>query len=58
MVTVDRPERRNAIDEATAEALGDAWERFDEDDALVGVLTGSEATFIEHADEIVGEQLD
>jgi enoyl-CoA hydratase len=50
VVTVDRPERRNAIDEATAEALGDAWERFDEDDALVGVLTGSEGTFPAGAD--------
>ena len=50
VVTVDRPERRNAIDEATAEALGDAWERFDEDDALVGVLTGSEGTFSAGAD--------
>ena len=73
VVSVDRPDRRNAIDDATAEALGDAWTRFDgDDDALVGVLTGtagtfsagatipadSEAAFIEHADEIVGEQLD
>ncbi|WP_254839818.1 crotonase/enoyl-CoA hydratase family protein [Natronomonas marina] len=51
VVTVDRPERRNAIDDATAEALGDAWERFDgDDDALVGVLTGSEGTFSAGAD--------
>lgn len=51
VVTVDRPARRNAIDNETADALGDAWERFDEDDkALVGVLTGSEGTFSAGAD--------
>jgi enoyl-CoA hydratase len=51
VVTVDRPERRNAIDDETAEALGDAWARFDEDEAaLVGVLTGSEGTFSAGAD--------
>ena len=44
VVVIDRPDRRNAVDDATAEELGDAWERFDEDDdALVSVLTGSEA---------------
>ncbi|QLD88942.1 crotonase/enoyl-CoA hydratase family protein [Natronomonas salina] len=51
VVTVDRPQRRNAIDDETARALGDAWERFDDDeDALVGVLTGSEGTFSAGAD--------
>ncbi len=51
VVTVDRPDRRNAIDNATAEALGDAWARFDGDEeALVGVLTGSEGTFSAGAD--------
>jgi enoyl-CoA hydratase len=50
VVTIDRPDRRNAIDNATAEALGDAWDRFEEDDAAVGVLTGSEGTFSAGAD--------
>jgi enoyl-CoA hydratase len=51
VVTVDRPERRNAIDHATSEALGDAFDRFeDEDDARVAVLTGSEGTFSAGAD--------
>jgi enoyl-CoA hydratase len=51
VVTVDRPDRRNAIDDATAEALGNVWARFEEDDdALVGVLTGSEGTFSAGAD--------
>lgn len=50
VVTVDRPERRNAIDRATADALLDAWTRFEEGDAAVGVLTGSEGTFSAGAD--------
>ena len=50
VVTVDRPDRRNAVDDATAEALSDAWDRFEDDDALVGVLTGSEGTFSAGAD--------
>lgn len=51
VVTVDRPGRRNAVDRETAEELGEAWERFDDDeDALVGVLTGSEGTFSAGAD--------
>ncbi|WP_247010368.1 crotonase/enoyl-CoA hydratase family protein [Halorientalis litorea] len=51
IVTVDRPERRNAVDRETALALRDAWERFDEDeDALVGVLTGAGGTFSAGAD--------
>ena len=51
IVTVDRPERRNAVDRETALALRDAWERFDEDeDALVGVLTGAGETFSAGAD--------
>ena len=46
IITLDRPNRRDAVDDATAEKLGDAWDRFDEDDdALVGVLTGGEGTF-------------
>lgn len=51
VVTVDRPERRNAIDNETAVGLRDAFERFDTDaDALVAVLTGSEGTFSAGAD--------
>lgn len=51
IVTVDRPERRNAVDRETALALREAWERFDEDeDALVGVLTGAGGTFSAGAD--------
>lgn len=51
VVTIDRPERRNSVDNETALALRDAWERFDdEEDALVGVLAGSEGTFSAGAD--------
>jgi enoyl-CoA hydratase len=51
VVTVDRPERRNAVDRETALALRAAWERFDEDDAVdVGVLTGANGTFSAGAD--------
>lgn len=51
IVTVDRPERRNSIDDETALALRDAWQRFDADEnALVGVLTGNQGTFSAGAD--------
>ena len=51
VVTIDRPTRRNAVDDATAEELSDAWDHFDgDDDALVGVLAGSEGTFSAGAD--------
>jgi enoyl-CoA hydratase len=51
VVTVDRPERRNAIDEATAERLADAFDRFAADDAAaVAVLTGAGGDFSAGAD--------
>ncbi len=51
VVTIDRPERKNAIDRATAIALGEAWRRFDADEhALVGILTGAGDTFCAGAD--------
>jgi enoyl-CoA hydratase len=41
VVTIDRPERRNAVDGPTADALEAAYERFaDDDSARVMVLTG------------------
>jgi len=50
-VTIDRPEVRNAVDRPTAEALADAFRRFDADDALaVAVLTGAGGTFCAGAD--------
>ncbi len=51
IVTLDRPEVRNAVDGPTAEALAAAFRRFDADDALVAaVLTGAGGTFCAGAD--------
>jgi enoyl-CoA hydratase len=50
VVTIDRPEARNAIDGKTADELNDAWSRFDEGEAKVGVLTGAGDTFCAGAD--------
>jgi enoyl-CoA hydratase len=50
-VILDRPERRNAVDRATAEALADALRAFEADDeARVGVLYGDHGTFCAGAD--------
>ena len=41
VLTIDRPERRNAVDAETAELLLDGYRRFEaDDDARVLVLTG------------------
>ncbi|MDH4169903.1 MAG: crotonase/enoyl-CoA hydratase family protein [Acidimicrobiia bacterium] len=51
VVTIDRPERRNAVDQPTAEALRAAFSTFDrDDDARVAVLTGANGTFCSGAD--------
>lgn len=51
VVTIDRPERRNAVDSVTAAALLRAFEEFDGDDALaVAVLTGAGGYFCAGAD--------
>jgi enoyl-CoA hydratase len=51
VVTIDRQHRRNAIDGATAQALVDALESFEADDALrVMVLTGAGEAFCAGAD--------
>ena len=45
-VTIDRPERRNAVDGATAEALRAAFDAFEADgEAAVAVLTGAGGIF-------------
>ena len=42
VLTIDRPERRNAVDGPTADLLGEGYERFEaDDDARVLVLTGA-----------------
>jgi enoyl-CoA hydratase len=46
VVTIDRPEARNAVDTAGAEGLAAAVDRLDGDEGLrVGVLTGAGGTF-------------
>lgn len=45
-VTIDRPERRNAVDAQTAQALSRAFREFDAEDGLrVAVLTGAAGNF-------------
>ena len=51
VVTIDRPERRNAVDLKTARALFDAFKSFDADPAAdVAVLTGAGDAFCAGAD--------
>jgi len=51
IVTIDRPEVRNAVDRPTATLLADAFRAFDGDDAHdVAVLTGAGGTFCAGAD--------
>ena len=51
VITIDRPEKRNAVDRPTADALLAAFADFDADDALsVAVLTGSSGNFCAGAD--------
>jgi len=46
VVTINRPEARNAINTETAVAIGEAMERLDDDRSLVaGVITGAGGTF-------------
>ncbi|HUI49836.1 MAG TPA: crotonase/enoyl-CoA hydratase family protein [Acidimicrobiia bacterium] len=51
VVTINRPERRNAVDRDTAAALADAFRAFDGNDSSdVAVLTGAGGTFCAGAD--------
>ncbi len=59
LLRIVRPERRNAIDGATAEALQAAFERFcGEDSARVLIVTGDEVAFCAGADLKAIETLD
>ena len=51
IITIDRPERRNAVDRVTGDALADAFRNFDADpNASVAILTGAAGTFCAGAD--------
>ena len=51
LITIDRPEARNAADMAHFKALREAWERFEADDqAWVAIITGVGEAFFAGAD--------
>jgi enoyl-CoA hydratase len=51
VITINRPERRNAVNALTAAALRDAWLALEADDRVsVGVLTGGDDVFCAGAD--------
>jgi enoyl-CoA hydratase len=51
IVTIDRPDGRNAVDRPTAEALAEAFRHFEREDGLaVAVLTGAGGCFCAGAD--------
>jgi len=51
VVTLNRPQRRNAVDAATAAAMAEVFRRFDADPGVnVAVLTGAGGTFCSGAD--------
>ena len=51
IITINRPEARNAVDRPTAAELADAFRRFEADEAQsAAVLTGSHGTFCAGAD--------
>lgn len=51
IVTINRPERRNAVDSATASALEQAFRSFDADEgASIAILTGAGGAFCAGAD--------
>jgi enoyl-CoA hydratase/carnithine racemase len=51
VVTINRPERRNAIDAEVAYEIERAWDRLDADAALrVGIITGASGVFSAGAD--------
>ncbi|MEM9107134.1 MAG: enoyl-CoA hydratase-related protein, partial [Pseudomonadota bacterium] len=46
VVTINRPDRRNAVDRATGDELYEIFQRFDADDSVsVAILTGSNGAF-------------
>ncbi|MDD9909362.1 MAG: crotonase/enoyl-CoA hydratase family protein [Ahrensia sp.] len=46
IITINRPQRRNAVDRATGDRLYEAFQAFDQDDTVsVAILTGAEGAF-------------
>jgi enoyl-CoA hydratase len=51
VITINRPQARNAVDSAAAHALAQVFEEFDRDDTLdAAILTGAQGTFCAGAD--------
>jgi len=51
VITINRPDAKNAVDYETAEAIAAAMDLLDEDDSLfIGILTGAGGTFSAGAD--------
>lgn len=51
VITINRPQARNAVDGPTAQQLADAFRSFEEDDqSYVAILTGAAGTFCAGAD--------
>lgn len=51
IVTINRPQARNAVDSVTAHALAETFQEFDRDDTLdAAILTGAQGTFCAGAD--------
>ena len=46
VITINRPEAKNAVNRSVAEGIAEALEHLDQDDSLrVGILTGAGGTF-------------
>ncbi len=51
VITINRPQARNAVDSTTARALAEVFQEFDRDDTLdAAILTGAQGTFCAGAD--------
>ena len=55
LVTLNRPEKLNCIDNATSKEIAKVWEMLDRDENLwVGIITGNGRAFCTGAD-LIGE---
>ena len=57
VVTLNRPDKLNCVDQATSKAIAGVWQLFDQDETLlVGIITGHGRAFCTGAD--LGGMLD
>jgi enoyl-CoA hydratase/carnithine racemase len=51
LVTLNRPDKLNCVDQTTSKAIAQVWELFDQDETLlVGIITGNGRAFCTGAD--------